>query len=602
MSRSKRIDDSTAVSLFPFLAVLLCTMGALLVVLVAVSRAAREAALRDAAAHRQVTAGKADRGLHRELARIEQHTATINQVRSQAEQQLREQQLRLGQLENHMRRLQDRLAVLQASAAELVAIEEEHYDDREQAQREIERLERLIAETREAVDALKKNSKPGNHAYALIPYEGPNGTFRRPIYIECRENELILQPEGVPVTRDDLYPPYGAGNPLAAALRAARDYHVQLHPTEGKNRDTDPYPLLVVRPAGLLMYDRARRAIQNSDFDFGFELVEDDWELKFPVADPKLAGIEQQAIDQARIRQRALAAAAPRAYRHGDLALLGPLELEDDGGIEGFGFSDVEGDAGPAGDDAGATPGGSPSGSPIVPTNGAVGGPAQLRTLRADANVQAPATGADDGEKSPGAQAIDSGSRSAGGQNEASMAASAADSAGPAGEAGGAGTSMPGMNNHVVVSTPSGADEPAEARQCENTAQPRGRDWALRKKPNAVPIRRTIQVLVRGDEIAIIPDDRTLDAATPSGKRIPVEGDTVESLDDVVAAVQEHIEDWGMAGDGLYWRPVLILNISGDGQRRAEDLNRLLKGSGIELRMAKILNNPPGTSGATHPR
>jgi hypothetical protein len=84
-------------------------------------------------------------------------------------------------------------------------------------------------------------------------------------------------------------------------------------PAEGGGRDTEPYPLLVVRPQGLMMYDRARQAIESADFDFGFELVEEHWELKYPVADPQLAVIEQKAIDQARIRQRALAAAAPRA-------------------------------------------------------------------------------------------------------------------------------------------------------------------------------------------------------------------------------------------------------------------------------------------------
>ena len=50
MSRHRPVDNSATVSLFPFLAVLLCTMGALLVVLVAVSRSARETALRRAEA------------------------------------------------------------------------------------------------------------------------------------------------------------------------------------------------------------------------------------------------------------------------------------------------------------------------------------------------------------------------------------------------------------------------------------------------------------------------------------------------------------------------------------------------------------------------
>ncbi len=41
MSRARVHEVSSPISLFPFIGILLCTMGALLVVLVAVSRSAR---------------------------------------------------------------------------------------------------------------------------------------------------------------------------------------------------------------------------------------------------------------------------------------------------------------------------------------------------------------------------------------------------------------------------------------------------------------------------------------------------------------------------------------------------------------------------------
>ena len=34
-------------------------------------------------------------------------------------------------------------------------------------------------------------------SYAIIPYDGPNQTRRRPIYIECSADAVILQPEGI---------------------------------------------------------------------------------------------------------------------------------------------------------------------------------------------------------------------------------------------------------------------------------------------------------------------------------------------------------------------------------------------------------------------
>jgi hypothetical protein len=71
-----------------------------------------------------------------------------------------------------------------------------------------------------------------------------------------------------------------------------------------------------------------------------------------------------------------------------------------------------------------------------------------------------------------------------------------------------------------------------------------------------------------------------------AGKEVPLPGPTRASLDDFVKALQDTMRDWGIAGQGLYWRPVLVLNVGPDGQQRAEELTRLLHNSGIELRRA----------------
>jgi hypothetical protein len=335
MSRAKRVDNSATVSLFPFLAVLLCTMGALLVVLVAVSRTARERALRaDNTGSTTLSAPEPQTAQSRE--QIKAFESFIAVMRTGAEKRLRDDQERMSHLEAHMRKLHEQLKSLHFAAAELAALEDEHYDDHEQAQRELERLEKLIADTRESIESLRESEGTRKRSYALIPYEGPNGTFRRPIYIECRDEELILQPEGVRITADDLRPPLGAGNPLAAALRAARGHYARLYPPGERNRDTEPYALLIVRPSGVTMNHRAQEAIRAGDFEFGYELFEEDSEIKYEPPDPQLAMVEEQAIQHARIRQEALAAAAPRAFRHGDLAREGRFEWDDDSSI-GFG-------------------------------------------------------------------------------------------------------------------------------------------------------------------------------------------------------------------------------------------------------------------------
>ncbi len=147
---------------------------------------------------------------------------------------------------------------MQSAAAELQALEEEHYDDHKQAQREIDRLHMLIADSQKSVKKLQDEGSEAKRSYAVVPYEGPNGTYRRPIYIECVNNELIMQPEGVHIRLDDLAPPVTPGNPLATVLRASRDHWLRLNPQAGKSRDTEPYALLLVRPNGFLVFYAAR--------------------------------------------------------------------------------------------------------------------------------------------------------------------------------------------------------------------------------------------------------------------------------------------------------------------------------------------------------
>jgi hypothetical protein len=357
MSRAKPVDNSDTVSLFPFLAVLLCTMGALLVVLVAVSRTARERALRADVALQESEIAP-DPKVVQSLEQVKAFESFIAVMRAGAEKKLRDDEKRMSHLEAHMRDLHERLKALHLAAAELAALEDEHYDDHEQARRELERLEKLVVEARISIESLKEDTGTRKKSYALVPYEGPNRTFRRPIYVECRGGELILQPEGVRITQDDLRPPLGAGNPLAAALRAAREHYAQQNPSKERNRDTEPYALLVVRPSGAAMNHRAQEAIRAADLDFGYELFEEDSEVQYEPPDPQLALVEEQAIQHARIRQEALAAAAPRAFRHTALAKAGRFEFDEPsmgfghGGHGSGGFRNGSGD-GQSRDDGG---------------------------------------------------------------------------------------------------------------------------------------------------------------------------------------------------------------------------------------------------------
>ncbi len=664
MSRARASNTVSPLSLFPFIGVLLCTMGALLVVLVAVSRQAKDQAQhRVEAAQAAAPAAPENDAKREQLKETHQYIAHVSKLRTDVEQKLRDDQLRLSHLEEHMRRLQDQMIALRQAGEELIAMEGEHYDDRQQATREVERLQQLISDTRQAITAIKAEGNGKKKSYALIPYEGPNGTFRRPIYIECKANTVTIQPEGIELNSNDFQPPLGPGNPLASVLRAARGYLIQRDQGNIHTRDTEPYPLVLVRPDGAMTYAYVQRAIEAGDFDFGFELVEEDWKLKFPAADPHLASIEQQALEHARMRQQLLAEAAPRAYRRpggGGRGGRGEFDEATDDGFAGGGGGTPgvsvkrspsrgrghsEGDAtsddgrfyggpdGPrdssasgsggqmgdgqpgggqyaSGEPGGRGPYGSGNGNGGDGGGDGSGGP--LRTPAGDVQAGGPGGG-----KAAGGVSQPGGGLQTGAVPEGMAGGATGDGGGPVpggapygSTSPGSGTS-PGMNMQASGQPggmPSGTDQigmdpqgsnrqfgapPPEAPRYvsphdrQPMANVRGKDWALLNKGGrAVAVRRTIQVVVRENQFGILSDEADPKTRTKRNKSIAVSGDTIESIDPFVKAVHEQIESWGMAGDGLYWRPTLVLNIGPDGQQRAADLTRLLKDSGLDVRNA----------------
>src|SRR5438067_1800088 len=105
MSRARVHEVSSPISLFPFIGILLCTMGALLVVLVAVSRSARNTAQRQVQIqHQTATSAKPDGG-EKKLEEVKQYVGALGTVRGEAERKLRDEQARLRVVEDHIRRL-----------------------------------------------------------------------------------------------------------------------------------------------------------------------------------------------------------------------------------------------------------------------------------------------------------------------------------------------------------------------------------------------------------------------------------------------------------------------------------------------------------------
>ena len=628
MSRAKHQESLNAVQLFPFVAVLLCTMGSLLVLLVSVARSSKdqaaEAALAAQAEARAAVAARAAESkesvaaAQRELEQIATYQSELDSVRTKAADQLRQDQLRLTHLEDHMRRLREQLESLKLAAAELNALEGEHYDDRKQAREEIVRLQQLIEESRETIEQLRSESKSRAKSYAIVPYQGRSGTYRRPIYIECHERHAVLQPEGVVFTEDDFQPPIGPGNPLVAAVRAAREHILQHESTGHAGKETEPYPLIIVRPDGINLYYAVREAIHSWDDEFGYELVEEDWKMKYAPANPQLAAVEHEAAEVARGRLRALAAAAPRAY--------GAYRFGEGTGGGGYGNDFA------AGDDDGLGDGGEYQVAKASPSAGAStrysatsnGGRALAVVSRADVEKEQLAAGGNSNGNNKGSGSTDN--RYAAKNPPGAIAESDKSSSVPTTAHGdqrrGPGSKQqppedverrpdgspvsgayvggenPEQELDAMARAAAAGDESGGAAR-HNKTKVRGKDWAIRSaNPGMIPIRRTIQVVVRGDALAILPEASTTNEDSAAGREFPFAGAPAAAYEDLLSAVDKRIEDWGMAGQGLYWRPVVELKVNPDGEQRYDDLVRLLKHSGVEIRSGEIAQQEE--RGTTH--
>jgi len=137
---------------------------------------------------------------------------------------------------------------------------------------------------------------------------------------------------------------------------------------------------------------------------------------------------------------------------------------------------------------------------------------------------------------------------------------------------------MPGAKRDAAGGeTTSSSDQACEV---EPLAQVRGEDWGLRRAARgSIPLTRPIRIDCYSDRLVIVPEK-----GVPGGKVIPLGSRTEGSIDQLISAIWEHMDRWGIAGRGMYWRPILNVHAAPDAQKRAGDLKILLDGSGLEVR------------------
>jgi len=606
--------QNLSVALFPFLAVLICTMGALIVLLVLFTHHARAQA-KNLLAHEPMGAA-ADPEVQRRLRERAEDAVwrreLLEQQRAEKAEQLAQERARLSHLEQHIQELQAQAKELLNRARQIDEGKQVRDDQLSAEQTELKRLKDEIARRQRELDEARRKHEAEERWYALIPYDGPNGTRRRPIYIECTDAGIVIQPEGIVFRPDDFNGPMGPGNPLDAALRTIREHLQQVDAKAG-----EPYPLLVVRPSGVVAYGAARAALKSWDDEFGYELISDDKNLAFGDPDPALVQALSKAVAQARLRQVALAAAMPRKFIGEE-----PLTSFDPASVPGLASAGAGGPgSGIAGRGVGSGTGGTGSGTGKS-TRGGFGGFSQSAS---DQVPGGPSLGSPTGDSLPGSGP---GSGATGGQPGGQPGGQVGGQAGPypttgapggsygttggntaggssaggASGGGGAAGSLAGRPGAAQFGSPSAGSAAGQSAGGSTSGSPdgsggtaasgaasgvrsgrsRGTNWGL---PGAAGrttgITRPIHVAVLADRFVLIPDPG--DDRPPKHLRIsPVM--TQAEADALVTAIQKEMSGWGLAVENGYWKPVLEVEVATDAERHFADLQTALHSSGFELK------------------
>jgi hypothetical protein len=711
MKRRRAKQEEAKPAMFPFLDVLICTAGTLIILLIVIASQAWQQAVQ-AEEETEEPAKPAATSVEDAAETWVNRAKQAEENRGQVAAVVSGRRTELGYLEQALREQQTKIVEMEAAVKAGVALSTATDEQVANTAAELGRLERSLAESQEHLKELRQSNPQRQKTFSIIPYEGKNGTTRIPIYIECRADRVIVHPGGVELSSDDFLFSDDAGNPLATLLRATREQMVVSRPTSANE---EPYPLILIRPDGIGAYYHVRQSLQGWTAEFGYELIDKDWKLKFPVQDPKLFEIQQRALAEARLRQQALMVAFKRKAKRGSQFVAAPRAgILNQGGAGGTGVGttrpedDQEGASfgepgfagGKGGNGSGAAgfahdgAGGGTAGSAVGGWNGdgvgnGVGtgigtgtsnGGSQLARGTGNGGMVGDGTrgdgsggrgtrpggvgdtnaasgngnqfaggntntnGANTGganspggnefaangssasathggpysqgsaqpgdfrggqSGSPGGTTGDSGTAAAGSTNGSApgsgstAAANGASGSGASGGSNGGGSSGGGAAGGADSGQSSSFGSPSMGlppkEELGGLAKKRGRNWGLRyAEPAATPITRPIRIVCERQRLMIMPSDRQ-----QSPRQIVLASATRESVDPLVAAVWDEIKGWGIAGKGMYWKPILTFDVRPDGEARFKDLEQLLSGSGLEVRRsaAQQATLPGGNGG-----
>jgi hypothetical protein len=294
----RRRRHKLQVSTFPFLAVLLCAMGSLILMLLVLDRRAKAAARervqraaakaadedeRAAAARRQEWERRLA-ALHAELLgqqkELKGKIAAVHGQIDGAAAELQQEKARHGEDQKQLRDQQDLLATLERDLAQKRTEVSRAHDNDETSKKELKRLSADLETLEKTLEALKLLRERQKNTYSVVPYRGRRGDTRPPLYLECAANGVVFHPDRKVITR-----PRTAGDEIRAELQKRIAKQRAAITAAGGKPDPTPYLLMLVRPDGIANYYLTMQCLKSLDLDFGYELIDADWVLEFPEKD-----------------------------------------------------------------------------------------------------------------------------------------------------------------------------------------------------------------------------------------------------------------------------------------------------------------------------
>jgi hypothetical protein len=317
----KRRRHALQVSTFPFLAVLLCAMGSLILLLLVMDRRAKAVArakllqtvAASAAADSEAAAEwqRRRQALHDSL--VDQDQEVQNQLQAIVRRSARTaSDLQAAEVRGRslQEQLQTGLTVLARSREEEASrkAEASHAAAKSAAaQQQLAQLSGELVQLEQTLAELKSLRQQQQQRYSFVPYKGRQGDNRRPLYVECSRDGVVFFPDRQLLPGPNLLPQdvrFEVERRITARQQSGS-------PAADKGSET-PYLFLLVRPDGIVSYYVVLRAIEELHVDSGYEFVEADWMLDFPE-------------DADAPRQPWMAQESPRPPRHEGLTqLTGP--------------------------------------------------------------------------------------------------------------------------------------------------------------------------------------------------------------------------------------------------------------------------------------